>query len=108
MFILCSSVIYFVCFLSYACIHICVCKYTCGGQKTNSDAVPQALLTIFFENRISRWFETHQVGKAGWSINLRDYSVSTFPVQGLCVCYCESRYVYTSLISDSQRSQYWD
>lgn len=83
MFILCSTVIYFVCFLSCVCIHIHVYMWK---RKTNSDAVPQTLLTVFFEDRISCWFETHQVGKAGWSVNLRDDSVSTFPVLGVSLC----------------------
>lgn len=82
------------------CVYACVWRYPCGDQRTDLVAVPQALLTIFFGDRISHWFETHQVGK---SVKFRDYPVSTFSVLGVWALAAVRNTIYLWPVSKSQR-----
>lgn len=51
----------------------CIPFHVCGGQRSNSDAVPQELLALVFETRtLCLGPGVHLLGWAGWLAGSRD------------------------------------
>lgn len=84
----CNSVGGGTCVYRYMSISVCVCVWSicaCGGHRTTSSVISQALSTFKKQNtnRVSLWPIT---GQAGLMANPRNALLSTSPKVGLLMC----------------------